>query len=35
VTLALQEQFLGIARGELADPYGWLTIVPEPASLGR
>jgi branched-chain amino acid aminotransferase len=27
VTRALQEQFLGVARGERPDPYGWLTPV--------
>lgn len=26
---AIQDQFLGIATGRLADPYGWLTMVPE------
>lgn len=32
VTRAIQERFLGIAHGELADEHGWLTMVPEPAS---
>jgi hypothetical protein len=29
VTRAIQDQFLGIATGRIADPYGWLTMVPE------
>ena len=28
VTRAAQRQFLGIAKGQLPDPYGWLTPVP-------
>ncbi len=32
VTRAIQERFLGIARGEEEDVHGWLTMVPEPAS---
>ena len=32
VTRAIQERFLGIARGEVEDTRGWLTMVPEPAS---
>jgi branched-chain amino acid aminotransferase len=35
ITLAIQERFLGIARGELPDARGWLTMVPEPASAAR
>ena len=35
ITLAIQERFLGIARGELPDTRGWLTMVPEPASAAR
>ncbi|HYH78479.1 MAG TPA: branched-chain amino acid transaminase [Longimicrobium sp.] len=31
VTAEIQDRFLGIARGELPDPYGWLTHVPAPA----
>lgn len=31
VTAQIQEQFLGIARGELPDRYGWLTPVQLPA----
>ena len=29
VTAHLQEQFLGIARGELEDRFGWMTLVEE------
>jgi branched-chain amino acid aminotransferase len=32
VTRAIQHQYLGIARGEIPDRYGWLTPVPEPAA---
>jgi branched-chain amino acid aminotransferase len=32
VTRAIQAEFLGIARGEISDRYGWLTPVPEPAA---
>ena len=32
VTEEIQSRFLGIARGELPDTYGWLTHVPIPAS---
>ena len=35
VTLALQEQYLGIAKGALPDRYGWLTMVPEGVGAGR
>jgi branched-chain amino acid aminotransferase len=35
VTLAIQERYLGIARGEVPDAHGWLTMVPEPASAAR
>jgi len=35
VTRAIQERYLGIARGTLPDPYGWRTPVPMPASNGR
>ncbi len=31
VTAEIQDRFLGIARGELPDTYGWLTHVPAPA----
>ena len=35
VTLEIQARYLGIARGTLPDPYGWLTPVPvaEPAGV--
>jgi branched-chain amino acid aminotransferase len=29
ITLAVQEQFMGIATGRLEDRYGWLTLVPD------
>lgn len=32
VTLAIQHQYLGIARGELPDRYGWLTPVSQRAA---
>lgn len=35
ITLAIQEQFLGMATGRLEDRYGWLTLVPEGASVAR
>ena len=35
VTLAIQAQYLGIARGELPDRYGWLTAVPLAAAASR
>jgi branched-chain amino acid aminotransferase len=35
ITLAVQERYLGIARGELPDAHGWLTMVAEPASAAR
>ncbi|HEU4562967.1 MAG TPA: branched-chain amino acid transaminase [Longimicrobium sp.] len=28
ITAEIQDRFLGIARGEIPDPYGWLTHVP-------
>ncbi|HEX8695134.1 MAG TPA: branched-chain amino acid transaminase [Longimicrobium sp.] len=36
VTREIQDRFLGIARGQIPDPYGWLTPVParEPAGAG-
>jgi branched-chain amino acid aminotransferase len=33
VTEEIQARFLGIARGELPDPYGWLTHVPAHAAV--
>ena len=35
VTLAIQEQYLGIANGQIADRFGWLTPVPLPAKAER
>jgi branched-chain amino acid aminotransferase len=35
VTRAIQQQFLGIAKGRVPDPYGWLTAIPEEAVAGR
>ena len=32
ITRAIQEEFMGIAKGEIADRHGWLTQVPEPVS---
>jgi branched-chain amino acid aminotransferase len=32
VTRAIQHDYLGIARGQLADRFGWLTPLPEPAA---
>jgi branched-chain amino acid aminotransferase len=29
VTRAIQQQFLGIAKGRVPDPYGWLTAIPQ------
>ena len=29
ITRAIQEQYLGIASGEIEDRYGWLTMVPD------
>jgi branched-chain amino acid aminotransferase len=34
VTEEIQSRFLGIARGEIPDPYGWLTHVPAHAGAG-
>ncbi len=31
ITRAIQKEYLGMVRGEIADRHGWLTIVPEPA----
>jgi branched-chain amino acid aminotransferase len=35
VTLRIQKQYLGIARGSLPDKHNWLTPVPQPAMAGR
>jgi len=34
ITLAIQEQYMGIAEGRLADKYGWRTLVPAGAHAG-
>jgi branched-chain amino acid aminotransferase len=33
ITRAIQDRYLGIATGRVADPYGWLTPVPVPAPV--
>ncbi|MGH7677459.1 MAG: branched-chain amino acid transaminase [Gemmatimonadaceae bacterium] len=35
VTLRIQREYLGIAKGKIPDRHGWLTKVPEPAVVGR
>jgi branched-chain amino acid aminotransferase len=35
VTRAVQDRYLGIARGRIPDPHGWLTPVSEPAVAVR
>jgi branched-chain amino acid aminotransferase len=35
VTRMIQDQYLGIAQGRLPDRHGWLTMVPEAATLSR
>jgi branched-chain amino acid aminotransferase len=35
ITRAIQQEFLGIAKGEVADRHGWLTQVTEPVGAGR
>jgi len=35
ITLQLQREYLGIAKGKIPDRHGWLTAVPEPAVAGR
>jgi branched-chain amino acid aminotransferase len=35
VTLRIQREYLGIAKGRIADRHGWLTPVPEPAVAVR
>lgn len=35
ITLAIQKEYLGIAKGRIEDRHGWLTMVPEPAAAGR
>jgi branched-chain amino acid aminotransferase len=34
VTLSIQERFMGIAKGRVPDPYGWLTPVAAPMAVG-
>jgi len=35
ITLAIQEQFMGIATGKIDDRYGWLTMVPDAVPAAR
>jgi branched-chain amino acid aminotransferase len=35
ITKAIQKEYLGIARVTIPDRHGWLTMVPEPAVVGR
>jgi branched-chain amino acid aminotransferase len=35
ITRAIQSRFLGIAQGKIEDPYGWLTMVPDPVPAAR
>lgn len=35
VTLRIQKEYLGIARGKISDRHGWLTRVPQGALAGR
>jgi branched-chain amino acid aminotransferase len=35
VTRAIQREYLGIAKGQVADRHGWLTPVPEPVAAAR
>ena len=34
ITLAIQDRFMGIAKGRIPDPYGWLTPVPVTIGAG-
>lgn len=34
ITKSIQREFLGIAKGKIADRHGWLTMVPEGAIVG-
>ena len=34
LTGSIQERFMSIAKGRIADPYGWLTPVPSGVSAG-
>ena len=35
ITFEIQREYLGIAKGLVADRHGWLTMVPEPVTAGR
>jgi branched-chain amino acid aminotransferase len=35
ITRDIQTRFLGIAQGKIEDPYGWLTMVPDPIPAAR
>ncbi|HEX6535124.1 MAG TPA: branched-chain amino acid transaminase [Gemmatimonadaceae bacterium] len=35
ITMAIQEQYMGIATGTLADRHGWLTLVPDAVPAER
>ena len=35
ITRRIQQRYMGIAQGRIADPYGWLTMVPTPAGVER
>ncbi len=35
ITMRIQREYLGIAKGKIADRHGWLTPVPEPAAAVR
>jgi branched-chain amino acid aminotransferase len=35
ITRDIQTRFLGIAQGKIEDPYGWLTMVPDPVPAAR
>lgn len=35
ITKAIQREYLGIARGQIPDRHGWLTMVGEPAAVGK
>src|SRR5688572_23122322 len=35
ITMRIQREYLGIAKGKIADRHGWLTPVPEPAVAVR
>jgi hypothetical protein len=34
VTLAIQKRFMAIAKGQVPDPYGWLTPLPATVAAG-